>query len=178
MRASKRETILDAAVEVAELHGYGGVTMDAVAEAAGLTKGGLMYHFGSKEALLLGIQEHLAAGWERELEAAAGKPAAECTPRERVAAYVRVSVKSASRAELIMQLEAAPDPTLSAPWNGVFDRWRPAVESDPRNAAGMAAQVVLLAADGLWTTEALGVGSLDPADRERIIGHLIGMLAD
>ena len=178
MRASNRIPILDAAVRIAEQHGFGGVTMEVVAEEAGLTKGGLMYHFGCKDALLLGIQHHLADGWERELEQLAGKTAAECTPRERMAAYVRVSAKQAIRAELVMQLEAANDATLSEPWTAVFERWRPAAESDPQDAAGMTAQVALLAADGLWTIEALGVGRLDEAARTRIIEHLVGLLED
>ena len=178
MRASNRIPILDAAVRIAEQHGFGGVTMEAVAEEAGLTKGGLMYHFGSKEALLLGIQHHLADEWERDLEAVAGKTAAECTPRERMAAYIRIAAKSASRAELIMQLEAATDATLSEPWNAMFQRWRPEAESDPTDAAGMTAQVALLASDGLWTIEALGVGRFDAATRERIVEHLVGLLED
>ena len=179
MRASKRTEILAAAVEVAEAEGYGGVTLEAVAESAGITKGGLMYHFGTKEALLLGIQQHLAAEWERELErAAGGMTAAECSPRERMAAYVRVSANQATRAELVMQLEAANDPTLGEPWIAVFQRWRPAAESDPADAAGMTAQIALLAADGLWTVEALGTGAFDAATRDRIVEHLVGLLGD
>jgi AcrR family transcriptional regulator len=71
-RPSKRTNILDAALRVAERDGVTGITLDAVAQEAGLTKAGLMYHFPSREALLWGIQEHLIVFWEGAMEAAAG----------------------------------------------------------------------------------------------------------
>lgn len=57
MRVSKeeaeqnRERIVSAACRLFREHGFEGVGVDAVAEAAGLTYGGLYSRFGSKEAL-------------------------------------------------------------------------------------------------------------------------------
>jgi AcrR family transcriptional regulator len=43
-------------------HGFGGATLDEVAAEAGLTKGAVYSHFGSKENLLLALmEEHLAS---------------------------------------------------------------------------------------------------------------------
>src|SRR3954454_22441411 len=44
--------ILSAAELVVLERGVSALTLDAVAEAAGLSKGGLIYHFDSKEALI------------------------------------------------------------------------------------------------------------------------------
>ena len=52
MRPSQRDQILNAAIRVVERTGVTGVTFDAVAAEAGITRGGLMYHFRSREALL------------------------------------------------------------------------------------------------------------------------------
>lgn len=49
-------------MRVAE-QGLSAVTVDAVAEQAGITKGGLLYHFPSRTALLSGVYEQLAADW-------------------------------------------------------------------------------------------------------------------
>jgi AcrR family transcriptional regulator len=51
-RKSSREKILDAAAELVAEIGAGRLTLDAVAERAGLSKGGLLYNFPSKDALL------------------------------------------------------------------------------------------------------------------------------
>lgn len=51
-RPSSRELILDAAEAVAAADGAAHLTLDAVAERAGVSKGGLLYNFPTKEALL------------------------------------------------------------------------------------------------------------------------------
>ncbi|MFC7430931.1 MULTISPECIES: TetR/AcrR family transcriptional regulator [unclassified Agrococcus] len=60
-RPSAREAILDAFVEVVVEQGERAATLQAVAEHAGVSKGGLLYHFGSREALVEGLAERLAA---------------------------------------------------------------------------------------------------------------------
>src|SRR5919112_6281730 len=54
-RKSSREKILDAAAELVSEIGAGRLTLDGVAERAGLSKGGLLYNFPTKEALLQGM---------------------------------------------------------------------------------------------------------------------------
>src|SRR3954454_9447968 len=58
---STRERILDSASELVREVGSGRLTLDAVAERAGLSKGGLLYNFPSKDALLQGMLERLIA---------------------------------------------------------------------------------------------------------------------
>jgi AcrR family transcriptional regulator len=47
-----RRSLLDHAAKLAAEHGITAVTTQAVAEGAGVTKGGLFHHFANKEALL------------------------------------------------------------------------------------------------------------------------------
>ncbi len=56
-----RSRLLDAAEAIVQARGVSGLTLEAAARAAGVSKGGLLYHFGSKEALLMGMLERLAA---------------------------------------------------------------------------------------------------------------------
>jgi len=51
--------ILSAALNVAADQGAGKVTLDAVAKASGLSKGGLLYHFPTKEALISAMIQQL-----------------------------------------------------------------------------------------------------------------------
>ena len=55
-----RESVLDAFEAILIDDGERAATMDATARAAGVSKGGLLYHFGSKEALETGLLERLA----------------------------------------------------------------------------------------------------------------------
>src|SRR5215469_14026355 len=50
-----RDRLLDAAERVVAESGATHLTLDAVAKSAGVSKGGLLYHFPSKEALLEGM---------------------------------------------------------------------------------------------------------------------------
>jgi len=53
--AGARDRILEAADQLVAAQGASNLTLDAVAQAAGLSKGGLLYHFPSKDALLMGM---------------------------------------------------------------------------------------------------------------------------
>lgn len=62
-----RRKILDAAVEIAREAGPGNLALDAVAAKAGVSKGGLLYHFPSKAKLLEGVVESHLGAFERAL---------------------------------------------------------------------------------------------------------------
>ncbi|MCU1478795.1 MAG: hypothetical protein JWQ64_3488 [Subtercola sp.] len=56
---SARDRVLDAFENILITHGERSATLDAVAAEAGVSKGGLLYHFGSKDALVDGLVERL-----------------------------------------------------------------------------------------------------------------------
>jgi AcrR family transcriptional regulator len=56
-----QDRILDAAEELVCTRGIAGFTLDAVAQAAGVSKGGLLYHFRSKDSLIAGMQRRMAS---------------------------------------------------------------------------------------------------------------------
>jgi AcrR family transcriptional regulator len=61
-KAATRARLLDAAARVYAARGFAGATLDDVAEQAGLTKGAVYGHFGSKDNLLVALmEEYLAA---------------------------------------------------------------------------------------------------------------------
>lgn len=61
--------ILDAVERIIVQKGVTGLTLEAAAREAGVSKGGLLYHFGSKEALLTGLMQRLTAFITQEYEA-------------------------------------------------------------------------------------------------------------
>lgn len=61
-KAATRARLLTAAARVYAARGFAGATLDDVAEEAGLTKGAVYGHFGSKDNLLAALmEEYLAA---------------------------------------------------------------------------------------------------------------------
>lgn len=58
-----REAIISGAATVFQAHGYGLTSLAEIAEAAGVTKGALYFHFDSKEAIALAVidAQHAAA---------------------------------------------------------------------------------------------------------------------
>src|SRR5262249_40673117 len=66
-RPTARRGILDAAGRGAARQGVSALTLEAVAREAGVSKGGLLYHFGTKEALLQGLLAARLEAYERAL---------------------------------------------------------------------------------------------------------------
>lgn len=69
-RPTARDKILEAAAEVARAEGAANLSLDAVAAKAGVSKGGLLYHFPTKAALMRASVEFFIDGFEARLEAA------------------------------------------------------------------------------------------------------------
>ncbi|GAA2428666.1 TetR/AcrR family transcriptional regulator [Actinomadura vinacea] len=155
MRPSQRNLILDAAIRVTEREGITGLTLESAAEEAGVTKGGLMYHFRTRDELLMAIQKHLTGAWEEMLAAELGKPLAEASLRETTAAYMRLGAHgAASKADLAFMVESATTPELAAVWNELLSRWAPPPASaEPHDIDLFLAR---LAVDGLWLHQAAG----------------------
>lgn len=170
MRSSKNAEILDAAVAVIEAEGIIGVTFDTVAEAAGVTRGGVIYHFASRDNLIASIHEHLAGQWEAQLESVCGKTAEEATERERLTAYIAMASTSATRSQVHMILDSFNNENHHV-WVDVLSRWA------PRGAdVGDQTRLALVAADGLWLNELLGSAPLSQADRQHMAQRIIELL--
>ena len=67
-KAETRERLLRAAETIAAKHGLSRITLDAVAEAAGVTKGAIYSNFQSKEELLLEVATRLTPGLDLTMD--------------------------------------------------------------------------------------------------------------
>lgn len=83
---STRDRVLDAYETLLIEQGPGGATLDAVAAVAEVSKGGLLYHFSSKEALVSGLLARLRERSARDAELMRSDAAGT------VAYYLRTSV--------------------------------------------------------------------------------------
>ncbi len=84
-RTIDRELVLDAAEAVVMKSGAGGLTFQSVADAAGVTKGGLQSCFGTKEGLINALLFRLVAMYAADVLRKTGP---DSTPRDRIRAHV------------------------------------------------------------------------------------------
>lgn len=73
-KPSARDKVLTAFEELLIEEGERGATMDAVAAQAGVSKGGLLYHFRNKEAMAVALLQKLRLQAEVDVEAMAADP--------------------------------------------------------------------------------------------------------
>jgi AcrR family transcriptional regulator len=144
-----RKTILEAASRVTARDGALNLTLENVAREAGVSKGGLLYHFPNKEALISSmIDEHLSA-WSQAVEHAKDDAKGAFTR-----AFVKTTVNPAElETELASGLLAAValNPELLEPVKKHYGAWQKNIEGDGINP--VTATLVRLATDGLYFAE-------------------------
>ncbi|MGD8193507.1 TetR/AcrR family transcriptional regulator [Herbiconiux sp. P18] len=186
MRSSSRTDILEAALRVVDAEGGADITYQTVATEAGLTKAGLMYHFPSKDALMVAVIEHVIERWQGELQAALEVPLPESTLAQRVAAFVDFATEGgASAGEFVVFSEAVRRPELSAPWLAYLQEWFDfgaagsggSAGSGGADAAGAWLLAAWSAANGLWIAESTGILQLSPAQRHAVRAQLSALVA-
>src|SRR5258708_40187300 len=64
--ARTRDECVSAAIKVFGRRGFHRAKLDDIAEAAGVTRGALYWHYRTKEAFLIAVLERLSADWTRE----------------------------------------------------------------------------------------------------------------
>ncbi|HEX6346947.1 TetR/AcrR family transcriptional regulator [Umezawaea sp.] len=171
-----RQRILDGALDLLRAEGGGNLTLDAAAKQVGLTKPGLMYHFPTKEALMVAVVHHVADRWERMLQHALGLPRADATPRQRIRAYVEVAVTGElDRADFAICAEAFYQDTLGQVWSSRFEPWVTLPEDLPEAERGRLNGARLLA-DGYWMAAATGVLPVPDRDRAALLAVVDGLV--
>lgn len=117
----KRRRILAAALRLFARQPYQAVTMDRVAEQAGVAKGTLYLYFSSKEALYLGILtdglEGIAMRYQTSID-----PGADVAERLRRA--IGVAVQFYGEQPDFLRLIATEEPRISAARNRLLEGWR------------------------------------------------------
>ena len=169
--ADTRTRILDALETVLLDGGPSAITLDAVASGAGVSKGGLLYHFRSKEALLAGLIQRLVeaseqafADAERDGLGAAAFYLQTATPQGRDAALYR-SVLALLRSADGSSAEA--DTVLRQALAGWSARLHAQI-GDP-----VLAETIRLVADGMLLSSLIGLQTPDPALYGQVVQQLL-----
>jgi AcrR family transcriptional regulator len=110
-----RARILAAATRLFAQIGYHAAANALIAEAAGITRGAMLYHFPSREDLLEAVVEHLQAERLALFDAAAADPPAGVdATAHAIAAYWRLLAESPFVAFAELEAVARTDPAVAA----------------------------------------------------------------
>jgi AcrR family transcriptional regulator len=175
---STKNKILNSAECIALRDGVAHLTIDAVAAEAGLSKGGVLYNFATKEALIQGMVDRLIEQTDGEI---ARRVETDPLSRGRMLrAYLGVTFPERGAAsERVHQIAAVllsavmTNPNLLEPvrrHSAAMQRRLLADELDERVVL-----TVRFAADGMWLADMLGMPGPKPAARKRLIQHLYSL---
>lgn len=174
--AKTRSALLDAAADVVRTEGVSNLTLERVAESAGVSKGGLLYHYATKQDLIAAMLERtltIADDRLNELAVTNGR-----TTGAFAQAYLDY-VRSGQPAELdsatgIFASAALDDGDLT-PAQEQFTSWQERLlESD-----GVDPNVALLArvvGDGLWLIDLFGLAPPTHEQRNDLIKLVEGLI--
>ena len=162
-RERTKQKLLDAAGAVVRRDGPQALTLDAVAAEAGVSKGGLLYHYGTKQELIEALVARWLADFQTDIDAA---------DPHFVRGYVRASDPAGQVADEVGMLAALiADPSVLRTVRDQYGIWQDRVEREGRDPVD--ATVARLAADGLWLAELLGMGPPTGELRERVLQRLL-----
>jgi AcrR family transcriptional regulator len=182
-----RDRLLDAAERVVVESGATHLTLDAVAKSAGVSKGGLLYHFPSKEALLEGmlsrhfrdvdaeVSRRLALRSEKAVRGANGARRARKPSRAEVfSERVRVLLELHPERPAVgaaMVAASADNPEHMAVCRAEYRKLLDDFARLPGGFEGSA--MVMLAVQGLLLAELLQLSPYTPQERSRLVKALL-----
>jgi AcrR family transcriptional regulator len=151
-KTSAKEAVLDAFERVVIDRGERAATLEAVAAEAGVSKGGLLYHFGGKKDLVEGLVERMTGLAESDLEQLAA------APDGIVSRFIRSSVVigtpfDSTYIAMTRLAQSGLYPEANASLASVEQGWRTLIEGVVGDPA--IARIVLLVGDGLYYNAAL-----------------------
>lgn len=166
-----RRALLDQAARITLEQGLSKVTFQAVADAVGVTKGGVMHHFATKDALILEVFYDAMAKFEAEVNAAMAKDPVSYGSFTR--AYIDATISLGEKGQAEFNSQA----TLYVLMLGdrmLRERWAEwSNEQLKKYAATDNSEtlcMVRLVADGIWLSDFSGIDISDKASiRERLI---------
>ena len=194
MAADTRARILAAAEDVVLTDGVARLTLEKAAGCAGLSKGGVLYHFPTRSALVAAmvtrladriddsLRRHLAEVGHPSVDGAAPAEDAATAPGGYARAYVAEAFtlpqgeeeERGERLGAAVLAAMASEPELLDPLRRAFARWQGELEADAGDP--VRATIARLAADGLWLSELFGLAPLTPDLRARVRDELIRMV--
>jgi AcrR family transcriptional regulator len=170
-KSSLRERILEAADRVARERGVANLTLDLVAEQASISKGGLLYHFTTKEALLSGMIDRALDRYRTFLKAEVDRQGNEYRSYLKASVIARKDCDEGSECSRAFFAAAANFPDMPERARIDVKEHFELLRADPDRFASAA--ILSLAIDGLHFLELLNLAPFTRKERDAVLARLL-----
>lgn len=168
---TRKIDILNAASKIVSEKGIFYLTIEATAAEAGISKGGLLYHFRSKEVLVEKMVEHLASNYKDKISSHVEQDLDERGKWTR--AYIDVTFKNSYKNKNMhagLLAAKAVNPKLLGPIREVYSEWQDDIMEDGLDP--IMATIIRLAADGIWLADLFDINPIEDEHKELIYEQL------
>ena len=173
-RSIDRDRVLDLAERIVREEGATALTFDSLCKAAGITKGGLQYCFGSKDDLIAAMADRWLKDFDAEI---ARHVPPDGNGVDQARSYVTVSARidepsQTKMAGMLVSLLQSPEHMGKA--RGWYAEWLKRLE--PGSEAERRARTAFFAAEGAFFLRSLGLVEMDQAGWDRVFDDILKLL--
>lgn len=174
MSSDTRDRILDALEEMLLDQGLTKVTLETVAANAGISKGGLLYHFKSKDAMIAAMVRRLGdlSDEQRARAAEGGTTVAQWYLQPPGAISDKETALFRSTLAALRSVDGNPGEIHQAVTQ-VMRLWDEGLRSEIPDP--VSAEIVRLVGDGIYLGALLDLPPVDPELHRRVVDRLLGL---
>ena len=173
---STSDKIIDAAMDIVRHQGVAKLTLDEAAKVAGISKGGVLYHFKSKDDLIRGMVQRLIDQcdqlnhdyYQRESEG----PYRWARTQVRACFDTNGPANDPVGGALLAAITV--NPVLMEPIHAMYAKWQDRLASDSPDMER--AGLVCTAMDGLFFQRLMGIRLGDAETSQRLMQHALDLL--
>ena len=175
-RSIDRDRVLDMAEDIVTEGGATALTIGAVAQAAGISKGGVQSCFGTKSGLVQAMAGRWAANYDECLEKVTGRPVEQISDLEKVQAHVRITAAEErlnvrAACHLAMQMESDDLREWIRRWHAArLENLQPGSDEE------RAARIAYLAAEGAFLLRYFGLLEMDDRQWQSVFEDIAALL--
>ncbi len=169
-----RKTLLECAISIISEQGPGAVTIQAVADAAGVTKGGLLHHFSDKNKLSEAVSKLLLDKLDTEINKQMEQDSIAYGKFTR--SYIKAISEDLASAQNNKQWTALAIYSITEPESkSVWNKWISEKQNQYSDTdSDQMLQVLRYAADGIWF--GVVMGAVDPRNKpSALLSDIINM---
>lgn len=172
-----RKNILLAASEIVKEEGVVKLTLEAVAQRAGVSKGGLLYHYPSKEALIKGMVEDWTNNYFESINTLVNNDNKNAIGKWN-RAYLKSTFSDLENNNLNSALLAAMfiNPDLLNEFRQKYNTLHTKLITDGIDPVKIT--IARLSIDGLWFSEIFGMTQLNEELKTQVFDELINMIQE
>lgn len=171
-KKDKKKSILIAAADIVKEQGVAKLTLEAVAKKADLSKGGLLYHYSSKEALIIGMIQDWTYNYFNSIESLV-KNNTESKVSSWTNAYIKSTLSDLDNDKRLSSALLAAmftNPSLLEEYKKEYNILLGKLMSDDIDPIKVT--LIRLAIDGLWFSEIFELSPLDEKLKNDVINEL------